>query len=147
MNTKLNVKQWALSSLAVFIIITAFTYLMIRLGVQPWVMPSSPELDAAKPDAMSARTATYISRLILSGIFTYIFTKTSYNSKSGIGHGLRYGLGMGVLMFVPNFVARLVYSDLSTAAQATYMVVGVIQAVVCGIVMSLIYKIDKPKAE
>ena len=147
MNTKLNVRQWALASLVVFIIITAFTYLMIRLGVEPWVMPSPQGQDVAQPDAMSARIATYLSRLILSGLFTYIFSKTSYEGKSVIGHGVRYGLGMGLLMFVPNFVSRLVYSDLSTAAQATYMVVGVIQSVVCGAAMAQVYKAGKPKAE
>ncbi|MDP1676707.1 MAG: hypothetical protein Q8L88_07540 [Bacteroidota bacterium] len=140
MNTKLNLMQWTMASLAVFVIITIFTFVMIRLGVEPWVSPI-PQDQVTLTD----RIATYLSRLILAGLFTYIFTKTTYEDKSSIGHGLRYGFGMGLLMFVPNFVARIVHADSPITVQGTFMVVGVIQSIVCGAAMAYLYKSDKPK--
>jgi hypothetical protein len=141
MNTKLNVKQWGLATLAVFIIITIITFVMMRLTVAPWVTTVVPT-----EVTMSDRIATYLSRLILAGLFTYIFTKTTYEDKSNLGHGIRFGFGMGLLMFFPNFVSDTVHSDLSAMAQGTYMVVGVIQSVICGAVMAYFYKSDKPAA-
>jgi hypothetical protein len=143
MNAKLNLKQWTIASLAVFVIMTIFAFVMIRLGVEPWVM-LTPEGQAATGFGnMTERLAVYLSRLILAGLFTYIFAKTTSENKSSMGHGLRYGLGMGLLMFVPNFVSGLVYSTFSTAAQSTFMVVGVIQSVVCGAAMAWLYKSGK----
>jgi hypothetical protein len=146
MNSKLNVKQWAIASLAVFVIMTIFAFVMIRLGVEPWVMPVPEGQAAAAPGDMTERLAVYFSRLILAGLFTYIFAKTTYENKSNMGHGLRFGLGMGLLMFVPNFVSGLVYSNFSTAAQSIFMVVGVIQSVICGAAMAQFYKSGKPAA-
>jgi hypothetical protein len=60
-----------------------------------------------------------------------------------MGHGLRYGFGMGLLLFVPNFVTGLVYWEPSTGAQTLFMVVGVIQSVVCGATMAQLYKPSK----
>ncbi len=142
MNTKLNVKQWALASLAVFVIMTIFVFVPNKLGVEPWAWPVPEGQAAAGPDAMTGRIALYLSRLIAAGLFTFIFTK-AVTDKPGMGHGLRYGFGMGLLMFVPNFVSGLVYTDLSTTAQATFMVVGVIQSVVCGAAMAQLYKPSK----
>lgn len=139
MNTKLNVKQWALASLAVFVIMTIFTFVPSKLGV---VMPVAQLQPVAGPDVMAGRIAVYLSRLIMAGLFTFIFTKT-YEDKPGMGHGLRYGFGMGLLLFVPNFVTGLVYWDLSTTTQTIFMVVGVIQCVVCGATMAQLYKPSK----
>jgi len=139
MNTKLNVKQWALATLAVFVIMTIFAFILNRLGVELWQMPVTP---AFQPDVMTGRIAVYLSRLIAGGLFTFIFTK-AVTDKPGMGHGLRYGLGMGLILFVPNFVTGLVYWELSTAAQTIFMVVGVIQSVVCGATVAQLYKPGK----
>jgi hypothetical protein len=84
----------------------------------------------------------YLSRLIAAGLFTFIFTK-AVTDKPGMGHGLRYGLGLGLILFVPNFVIGLVYWELSTTAQTIFMVVGVIQSVVCGATAAQLYKPGK----
>ncbi len=138
MDAQFNMKQWGLATLAVFVIITAVTFVMMRLAVQPWVMPVLQD-----EITMKDRIGTYLSRLILAGLFTYIFTKTTYADKSSMGHGLRYGFGMGLLMFVPNFIAGVAHSDLSTSAQAVYMVTGLIQSVACGAAMAQLYKPGK----
>lgn len=136
MNTKLNVKQWALASLAVFVIGTIFALILGKFGFEWYPTQSQPAL---QPDVMTSRIAVYLSRLIAAGLFTFIFTK-AVTDKPGMGHGLRYGFGLGLLMFVPNFLMGLVYWEASTTAQATFMVVGVIQSVVCGAAVAQLYK-------
>ena len=145
MNAKLDVKQWAIASIVVFVIITAIVVILNRLGVSPWAMPTSPSQPAGGPDPNMGRIAIYLSRLIMAALFTYIFTK-AHTDKPGIGHGLRYGLGMGLLFFVPNFVSGLVYTDLSSTVQTTYMIVGVIQTVICGAAIGQLYKPAKAAA-
>ena len=145
MNTKLDVKQWAIASLAVFVIMTAFVFVLGRFGVAPWAWPAPASQPAAGPDAMTGRIAVYLSRLILAALFTFIFTK-AHTDKPGIGHGLRYGLGMGLLFFVPNYVSGLAYWDLSAMTQTVFMVVGVIQFAICGAAMAQLYKPAKPAA-
>ncbi len=145
MNAKLNVKQWAIASFAVFVIMTIVVFVFQKLGVEPWYSPV-PEGQAAGQDAMTGRIATYLSRLMLAGLFTYIFTKTTYEDKSSMGHGLRFGFGMGLLMSIPGFVSGLAYSGFSITAQTMLMVVGVIQSVVCGAAMAQLYKSGKPAA-
>jgi hypothetical protein len=142
MNTKLNVKQWALATLAVFVIMTIVQFVLNRLGIEPWYLPVPEGQAATGPDAMTGRIAIYLSRLILAGLFTYIFTKAP-SDKPGMGHGLRYGFGMGLIMFVPNFAAGLAYSGFSTTAQTMLMVVGVIQSVICGAAVAQLYKPGK----
>jgi len=142
MNTKLNVKQWAISSLVVFVIMTIFAFVLSRLGVESWAMPVPQSPPAFQPDVMTGRIAVYLSRLIAAGLFTFIFTK-AITDKPGMGHGLRYGFGMGLLLFVPNYVMSLVYMELSATAQTIFMVVGVIQSVVCGATMAQLYKPNK----
>jgi|GEM_PF-5564559 len=145
MNTKLDVKQWGIASLAVFVILTIFTFILIRLGVEPWAIPAPQGENVAVPDAMTGRIVTYLSRLITAALFTFIFTKTIVE-KPGMGHGIRYGLGIGLLIFVPNYIYGLVYWNLSTAAQTIFMVVGVIEFVVCGAMIAQLYKPGKPAA-
>lgn len=140
MNTKLNLKQWALATLAVFVIVTIITFIMMRIAIEPWVM-SDPSVQ--REVTTYDRIATYLSRLVFAMLFTYIFTKTTYEDKSNLAHGLRFGFGMGLLMFLPNFISQTVHLNLTVTAQATYMVVGVIQSVICGAAMSFIYKPSK----
>jgi hypothetical protein len=143
MNTKLDIKQWTIASLAVFVIMTIFVFVFTKLGIEPWVLPVPQSQPSAVPDAMIGRIAIYLSRLIAAALFTFIFTK-AYTEKAGMGHGLRYGLGMGLFLFVPNFISGLVYWDVSAMSQTIYMVVGVIQSVICGAAMAQLYKPVKP---
>lgn len=145
MSTKLDVKQWAVASLAVFVIMTIFTFVFSKLGIEPWAMPVPASQPGVGPDPTMGRIATYLSRLVMAALVTYIFTKT-YREKPGIAHGLRYGLGMGLLLYVPNFIGGLVYWDLSAMSQTTFMVVGVIQYVACGAAIAWLYNPGKPAA-
>lgn len=143
MDTKLNVKQWSLASLVVFVIKTATAFIVRRI----WVIPVSPGQVETVADPMVGRISIYLSRLVLAGLLTYIFTKTNFKGKSGLGHGIRFGFGMGLVMFVPGFITGIVYTNLSIASQASFMVVEVIQYVICGAAMAYFYKSNEAAAK
>lgn len=143
MSTKLNVKQWALASFIVFVILTIFRILSHSLREYLWPIAVTIGLPETEPNAINSRIAIYFSRLILAMLFTYIFAKTTNEGKSSMGHGLRYGFGMGLIMFVPDFVSGLVFSNFSISGQTTLMVIAVLQFVVCGAAIAKLYVPNK----
>ena len=142
MNTTLNVKQFSIAWLAVFVIMTIFAFVPMKLEIAPWFLPLAA---APQGDAMSMRILIYLGRLIGAGLFTFIYTKTS-EGKPPVGHGLRYGLGIGLLLYVPWMVSAFAISDWSASALVTRTVVGVVEAIVCGLALAYIYKPAKSAA-
>ena len=142
MNATLNVKQFFLAWLAVFVIMTIFAYVPMKLEIAPWFVPL-PAVPQA--DEMSKRVLIYLGRLIGSGLFTFIYTKTS-EGKPAMGHGLRYGLGIGLLLYVPWMVSAFAISDWSASALLTRAIVGIIDATVCGAIVARLYKPSTPPA-
>ncbi len=146
MNTKLDVKQWAIASLAVFVIMTIFVFVLGRLGVAPWAWPVPPSQPAAGPDPTTGPDCCISLEAHIGGSLLHSSLRKPIRDNPGIGHGLRYGFGMGLLIFVPSFITGLVYWEVSAVAQITFMVVGVIQFVICGAAMAQLYKPGKPAA-
>ena len=137
MNAKLNVKQWAIATVAIFVIFVIFALLQNKI-----ILPAPPMM-AETPDTASSdsigRILIYLSRLVTAGLFTYIFTKSS-TGKSGIGHGARYGLGIGMLIVLPLFIIGLEYSELSASTHIISKIVDLIEYVLCGVVTAQLYK-------
>ena len=143
MNTKFNVKQWAIGSLAVFIIMTLFASILAKLGVEPWAALSAPPLGGAPHDPGTQRILIYLSRVFAAGLFTFVFTK-GYEGKPGLGEGLRYGFWIGLLVYVPAFLFGLAVSDLPASSQINQFVKGMVEAIICGVVVGQLYKASKP---
>ncbi|MEK6572379.1 MAG: hypothetical protein AABZ61_13470, partial [Bacteroidota bacterium] len=82
------------------------------------------------------------SRLLFSAIFVYLFS-LGYEGKPGIGQGLRYGLWVGLLMSLPGVFSSMVV----TTSPVDFLVVGgavrVIEILIAGVVVGLIYKGQK----
>ena len=142
MNKTLNVKQFAIAWLVVFVIMTIFAYVPMKLEIAPWVVPSST---VAQADEMTKRILIYLARLVASGLFAYIFTKTT-EGKEGIGHGFRYGFGISMFMYVPWLISGLGISDWSATALFTRAIVGIVELVICGGAIAYLFKPAKPAA-
>ena len=140
MNTKLNVKQFAIAWLAVFVVMTIGAYIPIKLELAPWFLPGT---QTPGGDEMTRRILIYFGRLVASGLFTYIFTKTIEGTPS-VGHGLRYGLGISLLMYVPGLFSAMALSDWPVSALVTRAVVGIVEMVICGAAIAYLYKPAKP---
>ena len=140
MNTKLNVKQWAIASLAVFVVMTLLALLLGKvMSPQP---VEGGTLSLAQPDPMMSRALVFSARIILSGLFALIFTK-GYEGKPGLGEGLRYGLWIGLLLVAPQYLIDLQYSSVPAAAQTMSMFVRLVQFIICGAVVAQLYKPGK----
>lgn len=141
MNTKLNLKQWAIATVAVFVLMTLIAFLLIRLGVAPWApsATATPTVDTTtQPDPMAGRIVVYLSRLLLAGLFAFIFTKWA-DGKSGTGAGISYGFWVGLLMYVPFFLTFGLYSG-EMGSQVLFIIVGIIQSMISGAIVAQIYK-------
>ena len=75
-------------------------------------------------------------------IFVFVFTR-GYEGKPGVGEGLRYGLWIGLLIFLPEFFMNLV----TTSRPADFLAIrglgSLVEALVCGVIVGLIYKGQK----
>lgn len=138
MNTKLNVKQWAIATAAVFVVSTIFAYVPKKLEIGPWM----PTAQTMAQDDMAKKLLFYLARLVAAGFFTFIFTK-GYEGKPGIGEGLRYGLVISLFLFIPWLLTGLAFGDWTASAVFTRALVGIIEGIVAGAVVAQLYKPGK----
>jgi hypothetical protein len=139
MNTKLNVKQWAIASVVVFVITVVFAVIQNRL-----ILPSPPSMTPdlqtmTPPDDGTGRILIYLSRLIGAALFTFIFTK-GYEGKPGFGEGLRYGFWIGLLLLLPGYMVGWEYSGMTFGTGFLAFLVGMIQNLLCGVAVAQLYK-------
>ncbi len=140
MNTKLNVKQWAIASLAVFVIMTIFTYIPTKLELAPWAAAVGTPI-TGDSDMMN-RMFFYLARLISAALFTLIFAKGA-EGKPGMGEGIRYGLLIGMFSYLPGFFQNFAMGTWAADAVIVFTLVGIVQFVCCGAVMNQLYKPGK----
>ena len=139
MNSKLNLKQWLIATGAVFIVLSILAYFVNRPVLSNWY----PEQTIQKPEnLMMVRVWMYLSRLLFSAIFVYLFS-LGYEGKPGIGQGLRYGLWIGLLVYLPGVFSSMVVTTSPVDFLVVRGAVGVIEILIAGLVVGLIYKGQK----
>jgi hypothetical protein len=138
MNSKLNVTQWAIASIAVFVVLSVLEFLVGQLVLRPW----APQLYPAGPqpeDIVMMRVWTYLGRAIFSVIFVFVFTR-GYEGKPGVGEGLRYGLWIGLLIYVQQFFVNIVTTHRPADFLAARGLASIVEAVISGMIVAMIYK-------
>jgi hypothetical protein len=80
----------------------------------------------------------YVTALIFSFLFVYIFSK-GYEGR-GIQEGIRYGLIIGLLMNVVGMFNQYAVYPLPLGLVIQWFIYGVIQFIICGIVVAALYK-------
>ena len=79
-----------------------------------------------------------VADFIFSFFFVYIFT-FGYKGR-GISEGIRYGLFIGGLMIIPGMLNQYVVYNVPFSLAIQWIIYGLIQTSIIGIVVSLIYK-------
>ncbi|MCP4665063.1 MAG: hypothetical protein GY849_01750 [Deltaproteobacteria bacterium] len=131
----MNIKRLVIAVIVVFLVFQILDFLI------HWIIlaPAYGDLaDVWRQDMMSKMWMMYISSLILSLLFVYIFIK-GYEGR-GIGEGIRYGIIIGLLL---NFVGALnqyVVYPIPFSLALQWFIYGMIEFIVCGVVVALIYK-------
>jgi len=131
----MNVKRFILASIIVFVafeIMDLFVHMVLLKGTYETLQ------EIWRPDMNKLMWVMWVATLFFCFIFVYIFTK-GYEGK-GVMEGLRYGLLIGLLMMiVGNFSQYAVY-PLPLCLVIQWTIYGLIEFIVCGIIVSLIYK-------
>lgn len=135
----MNVKRYLLSVLAVFIAMIVLNFIIhsiILMGTYTTLK------ELWRPDMMDYMWIMYITELILSFLFVYIFTK-GYENK-GIIEGIRYGLIMGVMIDGIGAFAQYMVYPLPINLAVQWSIYGILRFILLGVVAALIYR---PKTE
>lgn len=137
MNTKLNVKQWAIASFAVFIVLSILAFLLGKIETsmfQDLTLKVEPEQEIAM-----LRIWNYIARAVFSMLFVFVYTK-GLGGKSAITEGMRYGLWIGLLMNLSGFFTSLVITDWPVGFLVFEKSLGVVTSIIAGITAGVLYK-------
>lgn len=108
MNSRLNVKQWAIATVAVFVAMALIEYLVHGVMLSGWYMEYQSYWRSQEA-MMSKMHWMYVGYLVFAGLFAYIYTR-GYEGKAGMGEGLRYGVLIGALVGIPKmFIDHAVF--------------------------------------
>jgi hypothetical protein len=137
MNTKLNVKQWAIASFAVFVVLSILGFLLGKIEASMFQdLPITPE---PAQDITMLRVWNYIGRAVYSLLFVFVYTK-GLEGKSAITEGMRYGLWIGLLLNLSGFFGGLVTTSWPVGYLAFDKFLGFITTIIAGITAGILYK-------
>lgn len=131
----MNWKKLSISLIVVFIVheILNFIIHVLILGATYQAMAGT-----WRPDMEQWMWVMYIGDLIFAFFFVFIFAK-GYEGK-GIIEGVRFGLLISGLVIVPGMLAQFSAYNVTFALTVYWIVFGIFQLIIDGIVASLIYK-------
>jgi hypothetical protein len=95
-----------------------------------------------RPDMMSLMWVYHVLMVVGAFFFTLIFSK-GYEGK-GIAEGIRYGLYIGIWMSIGMAYGTYAMIAIPYSLALQWFIYGIIQYVIMGIVVALVYK-TKPK--
>lgn len=131
-------KFW-MGALAVFVVMEILMFLVdgvilsgAYLSVKIW-----------RPDMASFMWVYHILTLITAFFFTLVFSK-GYENK-GIMEGVRYGLYIGVWLSAGMAYGTYAMFDIPHSLALQWFIYGIIEYIIAGIVLALVYKGEKPK--
>ncbi|MEK7671931.1 MAG: hypothetical protein AAB344_06910, partial [Bacteroidota bacterium] len=99
MNSRLNVKQWAIASVAAFVAMSVIEYLVHAVMLAGWYREYTVYW-RSQEEVMNQMHWLYLGYALFAAMFSYIYTR-GYEGKPGIGEGLRYGALVGALIGIP----------------------------------------------
>ena len=131
----MNTKKFIITSIAVFIV-----YEILELIVNNLILMGTYESlsHVWRADMMSLMWLIYVTALVFSFLFVYIFTK-GYEGK-GLMEGVRYGLLIGLLMNLTASLYQYVVYPLPFSLVVQWFIFGMIQFIIIGIVAAALYK-------
>ena len=132
-------KNFLIASVAVFVVYKALDALIHGvLLADAWSASSVLRPDA---DMMSKMWIMWLTGLLWSFIFVYLFQ--SVRQGQGIMEGVRYGFCIGLFVIVPAAYNSYALFPIAHSMTLAWSVHGVLQVMLCGVVVSLVYKPGK----
>jgi uncharacterized PurR-regulated membrane protein YhhQ (DUF165 family) len=131
----MNVKRFIAASLAVYVVSLALGYLIH--GVILRATYDSLK-NVWRPDMQSKLWIEWLDGLLVSFLFTYIFTK-GYQAK-GIMEGVRFGLIMGVFVSIPVSYGTYMIIPIPYYLALEWFLYGTAETILLGAVAAAVYK-------
>jgi hypothetical protein len=131
----MNKKVWT-GFIAVYIAMV-LTNMAIHMGLLSSIYHSDAVMKLMRPESDGTVWIYFVTSLIISFFFTLIFSK-GYEGK-GLGEGVRYGLYVGLLMSTPMAYDSYASYPLPYSLALQWFIYGVIQYIILGIVVSLVF--------
>jgi uncharacterized PurR-regulated membrane protein YhhQ (DUF165 family) len=91
-----------------------------------------------RPNMMSRMWITYVVGVLVALLFTYIFVKG--REGKGIAEGVRYGIIIWLFVSVPMSVSMWVLLPIPYIIILRWMLFGLLEMLVAGILVAVIYK-------
>lgn len=131
----MNWKRLVLAALAVFVSVQVLEFTLVSL-----VMKSAgAQLEGLwRPDMSSKIWLMYIVSAVVSLLFAYIFAKG--REGKGLLEGVRFGLIIWLFVTVPMNVSWYVMLPIPLGVVLRWILVGLVEMLVAGVLAALIYK-------
>jgi hypothetical protein len=130
----MNIKRFVLASLAVFITFEILDFL-IHSVILSQIYESLSSI--WRQDMISKMWVMLLVTFILSFLFVYIYSK---GFGQGLLAGIRFGFIIGLITICASALNQYVVYPVPFNLVFQWCVYGLIQYMICGIVVSLIYK-------
>jgi hypothetical protein len=140
MSSKLNVRQWIIASVVVFVFLSIWGFLVNRLIMPGLFPPPSTSASMAEyGNPILQRLWIYCGRAVFALLFVYIFTR-GYEGKPGLGEGLRYGFWIGLFLSFPGVPTNLIFTTNPTEVVIAQSVLWFLAYLFCGLFTGAVYK-------
>ena len=144
MSSKLNVKQWVIASIAVFVGMSILEFILHGVILSSWYA-ETPQYWRPQEEMMGMMGWMYLGYAFYALLFTMIYSK-GYEGKPGLGEGIRYGFWVGLLVHLPKmFVLHAVY-PYPGKILVTWMVGGLVESLILGAIVAMLYKSSQSSA-
>jgi hypothetical protein len=135
----MNWKRFSTAAIAVFVAVQALEFILN--GV---LMKSANESLKGlwRPNMSSRAWLMYVFSALVAVLFTYIFVKGRENK--GLVEGIRFGILMWLFITVPMNVTWWVMLPIGWTIVLRWIVAGLLEMLVAGILVAAIYKPEAP---
>ncbi len=126
--------------LSVLVVFVAYTIIEFILHTQilSGAYEATKELWRPEEEMNQMMGIMWIGTLVFSFFFVFLFSK-GYEGK-GIGEGLRFGFYIGLMFAVPMALATYSCMPVTGGLAAAWLIGGVVENIVAGVLLSLVYK-------
>ena len=133
----MNTKKFLLAGIVVFVCMMIMDFIIHRLILGGCY--SSPEVQHLwRPEGETINWLMWVSRLIFSFVFVFIFTK-GYQQR-GLAEGLRFGLYVALLLTLPGTLMGYAIQPIPFSLSVYWFILETIQLLIVGLVAAAIYR-------
>ena len=139
----MNVKKWVIASVVVFIVSQILDFI-IHGVLLTGSYEATSQLWRTEAEMNQMMWLMWLVALVWSFLFVVIFTK-GYEGK-GIGEGVRYGIIIGLFATIPMSFGSYSVMPMTFSLALGWFIYGMIEYIILGIVVALLYKPTIPAA-